>query len=82
MNANASNGPVSGPVARRRANNAVTARAGGHRVPPASTIVVTPSDASTCYRSLARSALKDTATVSTTFIEPISIEYGLMPNSD
>ena len=59
------------------------ARAGGRRVPAGEhTIVVTPSEVSTCYRSLARSALKDTATESTTFIEPISIEYGVMPNSD
>ena len=37
---------------------------------------------SLAYRSWARSALKHTATVSPTFIEPISIPYGLMPNSD
>ena len=71
------------PTATSRDNAAATARASGRRAPGGEhTIVVTPADASTCYRSLARSALKVTATVSTTFIEPISIEYGLMPNSD
>ena len=62
-------------------NYAVTARSGGRRAPAASTRLRRRHPQRVpCYRcSLARSALKDTATVSTTFIEPIRIEYGLMP---